>query len=460
VYPLLTDPLFDRTRSSGAPIVIVGLGKTGLSCVRYLHPTSMPLVVVDSREMPAGLSELQAEFLDVRFISGEFSTELFLKAGILVVSPGVSCAHPAIAAARAAGIPVVGDIELFARAVSAPVVAVTGSNAKGTVTTCVAEMARVAGKSVILCGNIGLPVLDTLSEPAPDLYVLELSSFQLETTYSLHHHIAAFLNLSADHLDRYSSMQFYREAKQRIFKGCAKAICARDVIETYPAPEYESIPTITFGLDAPELGMFGIREQKGKTYLAEGSTCLLPTDALKIAGRHNWLNALAALALARAADIPLAPALEALQQFPGLPHRCAWVRTLRDIRFYNDSKGTNVGATIAALEGLGGAMQAKLVLIAGGQGKGADFTALRAPIAQYARAVVLLGQDGPLLAQALADTVPLHTVDTLESAVQCAADLAASGDAVLLSPACASLDMFPNFEVRGDMFIQAVEALQ
>jgi UDP-N-acetylmuramoylalanine--D-glutamate ligase len=389
---------------------------------------------------------------------GELDVEFLCRASELYVSPGLAVATPALQAAAARGVKISGDIDLFTRHAKAPIVAITGSNAKSTVTTLVGEMAEAAGRKVAVGGNIGTPALDLLSDEV-ELYVLELSSFQLETTERLNAEVATCLNVSEDHMDRYAGMAQYHLAKHRIFRGARQVVVNRDDALSRPLIA-DQVPCWSFGLGKPDFKRFGLIEKGGEKHLAFQFETLMPTAELKIRGAHNQSNALAALALGHAVGLPFEAMLQTLRGFTGLPHRCQWVRELRGVSYYDDSKATNVGAALAAIEGLGADIAGKLVLIAGGDGKGADFSALKAPVAKFCRAVVLLGRDAELLATALGDAAPLVRVKTLEEAVQRAAELAQSGDAVLLSPACASLDMFKNFEERGRLFAQAAEGLQ
>jgi UDP-N-acetylmuramoylalanine--D-glutamate ligase len=351
-----------------------------------------------------------------------------------------------------------GDIDLFARYAKAPIVAITGSNAKSTVTTLVGEMAVAAGKKVAVGGNLGTPALDLLSDDV-ELYVMELSSFQLETTDQLNAEVATCLNLSEDHMDRYADLPAYHLAKHRIFRGARQVVVNRDDALSRPLVA-DQLPCWYFGLGKPDFKRFGLLEENGEKHLAFQFDTLLPVRELKIRGAHNQSNALAALALGHAVGLPMEAMLATLRQFAGLAHRCQWVGERQAVSYYDDSKATNVGAALAAIEGLGADIAGKLVLIAGGDGKGADFSALKAPVGRFCRAVVLLGRDAELLADALGDAAPLIRVKTLEEAVARAAELAEAGDAVLLSPACASLDMFKNFEERGRLFAQAVEGLR
>ncbi|MDA7085261.1 UDP-N-acetylmuramoyl-L-alanine--D-glutamate ligase [Pseudomonas sp. SA3-5] len=437
--------------------IVVGLGKSGMSLVRFLARQGLAFAVVDTRANPPELSTLREQFPQVEVRCGELDVDFLCRASELLISPGLAIATPALQEAARRGVKLSGDIELFARYAKAPIVAITGSNAKSTVTTLVGEMAAAAGKQVAVGGNLGTPALDLLGDEV-ELYVLELSSFQLETTDQLNAEVATCLNISEDHMDRYASLAAYHLAKHRIFRGARQVVVNRDDALSRPLVA-DDMPCWSFGLGKPDFKRFGLLEENGEKYLAYQFDALLPVRELKIRGAHNQSNALAALALGQAVGLPMAPMLEALKRFAGLPHRCQWVGERNAVSYYDDSKATNVGAALAAIEGLGADIAGKLVLIAGGDGKGADFCALAKPVAQFCRAVVLLGRDAERLAAALDDSVPLIRVTSLEEAVQRSAELAQLGDAVLLSPACASLDMFKNFEERGRLFAQAVEAL-
>ncbi|WP_165677535.1 UDP-N-acetylmuramoyl-L-alanine--D-glutamate ligase [Metapseudomonas otitidis] len=437
--------------------IVVGLGKSGMSLVRFLARQGVPFAVADTRENPPELATLRLQFPQVEVRCGELDVEFLCRAQELYVSPGLALATPALQEAAKRGVKLSGDIELFARHAKAPIVAITGSNAKSTVTTLVGDMARAAGKRVAVGGNLGTPALDLLADDI-ELYVMELSSFQLETTERLNAEVATVLNVSEDHMDRYADMQAYHLAKHRIFRGARQVVVNRGDALSRPLVA-DQLPCWSFGLNKPDFKAFGLIEEDGEKYLAYQFEKLMPVRELKVRGAHNQANALAALALGHAVGLPFEPMLAALREFTGLAHRCQWVRELRGVAYYDDSKATNVGAALAAIEGLGADIDGKLVLIAGGDGKGADFSGLTAPVARYCRAVVLLGRDAELIATALGDAVPLVRVKTLDEAVQRCAELAREGDAVLLSPACASLDMFKNFEERGRLFAQAAEGL-
>jgi UDP-N-acetylmuramoylalanine--D-glutamate ligase len=440
--------------------VILGLGKTGLSCARFLARQAKPFLVMDDRQNPPALSELRQEFPAVPVHLGSFNEQILEQAQEIIISPGLSLQQPAIHKQVLAGKSVIGDIELFARSAQAPIVAITGSNGKSTVTTLLGEMVKQAGLAVQVAGNIGLPVLDVLQQPKPDWYVLELSSFQLETTTSLQPYAATILNVTEDHMDRYDSFADYKNAKQRIYNNCRHIIYNRGDIHTQPALDLSPKTThdMSFGLNQPIANQFGIVIEQDQTWLAKGSEKLLNVKQLRIIGKHNWANALAALALGDAMKLPLSAMLEALTVFNGLPHRCEWVGERQGVQWYNDSKATNVGAANAAIEGLGQIISGKLVVLAGGVGKGADFKPLQQPLAKYARAVLLFGVDAPQIAQVLPANVKQINVQTMQQAIQQAVQLAQPGDAVLLAPACARFDMFDNFEHRGEVFKQEVQA--
>ncbi|BCG23148.1 UDP-N-acetylmuramoylalanine--D-glutamate ligase [Pseudomonas tohonis] len=437
--------------------IVVGLGKSGMSLVRFLARQGVRFAVADTRENPPELATLRAQYPEVEVRCGELDVDFLCRASELYVSPGLAIATPALQEAAKRGVKLSGDIELFARHAKAPIVAISGSNAKSTVTTLVGEMAQAAGRRVAVGGNLGTPALDLLADDI-ELYVMELSSFQLETTDRLNAEVATVLNVSEDHMDRYADMQAYHLAKHRIFRGARQVVVNRGDALSRPLVA-DQLPCWTFGLNKPDFRGFGLIEEEGEKYLAFQFEKLLPVRELKVRGAHNQANALAALALGHAVGLPMEPMLETLKTFTGLAHRCQWVREREGVAYYDDSKATNVGAALAAIEGLGADIDGKLVLIAGGDGKGADFSGMREPVAGFCRAVVLLGRDAELIAQALGDAVPLVRVRTLDEAVSRAAELAVRGDAVLLSPACASLDMFKNFEERGRLFAQAVEGL-
>lgn len=441
-----------RDNESVMPLdnLVVGLGETGLSVARHLSEKGEAFAVVDSRTDPPGLARLEQECTPLEIHLGAFDRGLFHRARRLIVSPGVTVTSPAILEARASGTEVIGDVELFARSARAPVIAITGSNGKSTVTTLVGEMARHAGQKVVVGGNLGTPALDLLREPDTDCYVLELSSFQLETTSSLSPRVAVVLNISPDHLDRYESLESYAQAKARVYQ-----LAERRVVN-YDDPMATSLagghPDAGFSLQAPRAPWdYGLQSMEGIQWLMQGEHPLLPVHALRMAGRHNLANALAALALGQVAGFPLSSMLDTLRAFPGLPHRCQWIGSYQNVDWYNDSKGTNVGATLAAIEGLDGSV----VLIAGGQSKGQDFAPMRRALKGRVQGVVLIGIDAPQLSEALSGVAPIAHASDMHAAVHAAARFAKPGDRVLLSPACSSLDMYPNYASRGDDFMRA-----
>jgi len=436
--------------------VIVGLGKTGLSYVRYLARQNEIFTVVDSREHPPGLQELTQNFPEVKVELGAFNAKTFLNASELLVSPGVDLREPVLAQAIGQGVPVTGDINIFAQTVSSPIIAITGSNAKSTVVSLVGAMAEKAGVNAVVAGNIGKPVLDLLAETAAELYVLELSSFQLETTSKLGAEVACVLNVTTDHMDRYDSIQDYYAAKHRIFQACRQAVVNRDDPLSKPLLP-ASVKQWTYGLEAGDFNEFGLIEDRGELYLAFNRQALMPAREVKLSGRHNLSNALAALAIGHAVGLEMPAMLQTLKEFAGLPHRCQWVSDIAGVSYYNDSKGTNVGACNAALRGLG--QSNNVILLAGGQGKGADFSDLGEALSTHGKLLIVFGEDADLIAAALQKVITTEKVGSLEAAVKLASEQSETGDIVLLSPACASFDMFENYEKRGEAFMAAVEAL-
>ena len=445
--------------SSQVKTLVVGLGKTGLSCARFLARRGVPVAITDSRNEPPALDMLKQEMPNLALFLGGFSAGVFEAAERMVVSPGVSVKEPLLRAAAARGVEIIGDIELFAREAAAPIIAITGSNGKSTVTTLVGAMAQQAGIKVAVGGNLGEPALDLLNDDV-DLYVLELSSFQLETTQSLYTVAATVLNVSPDHLDRYDDLAEYAATKAKVYRGAEIGVINRDdPLVTEMAGQ--AAQEVGFTLGEPAQGDYGIRQEAGESWLCHGRQRLLKAAELKMVGRHNLANALAALALGEAIGLPQHSMLETLRSFPGLPHRSQYLGNRRGLDWYNDSKGTNPGATISALRGLHQPeSESRTVLIAGGVAKGADFCELAEVVEQTARAIVLIGQDAPLIEEALSGTVPIVAAADMDEAVRLAADQAQPGDRVLLSPACASFDMFANFEARGDAFITALGRLE
>lgn len=449
---------------------VLGLGETGLSVVGFCQARAIPCVVHDTRAQPPGLAALQARYPNVPVVLGPLTAAALHGASALVVSPGLSAQHPEILAAQAAAgadeLEVVGDIELFARTAKAPIVAITGTNGKSSVTTWVADMAKAAGWRTRVGGNLGPPALTLLAQSEPDVYVLELSSFQLQTTFSLHPRAATILNVSEDHLDRHANLTDYHTAKWSILKHAETWVLPRAARERFwleahwqTAGPLATQTVVWFGSEAPAAGQWGVlTDAQGEQHLALGAQAVFPVADLQVAGLHQVQNALAALALGAALGLPLSAQVQALRAFTGLPHRCQYLGTEADVAWYNDSKATNPGATLAALSGLAKAHTGHFVLIAGGQAKGAQFVDWRAPLAARGRAVVLLGEDREKIAQDLAGVVPCLPVADLADAIHVAAQQAEPGDVVLFAPGCASFDQFKSFVHRGEVFTAAVRA--
>ncbi len=437
--------------------VIVGMGKTGLSCARYLTRSGKRFAMADTREHPPMMDIIRNEFPGIDLYPGELGEEVILQAGQIIISPGVSVNVPVLAKAKAAGIPVIGDIELFSRIATDPVIAITGSNGKSTVTTLLAEMARADGLKVAVGANLGTPALDLLTEGNVDSYILELSSFQLETVTSLNAKAAVVLNVTDDHMDRYDSLEDYAAAKARIFNGDGVIILNRDDPLVMKMQRNDRA-VYTFSLGEPEGDNYGVRDYGNEDWLVKGQEKIIPRSDLKLVGNHNISNALAAIALADVMNIKRSSIIKILQGFSGLPHRCQWVAKINGVDWYNDSKGTNIGASIAAIKGLG--KKGRIILIAGGDSKGADFSVLSEIAREYLCGVVLIGRDAHRIRQVLEGLVPLVDAIDMPAAVNAAKNMADSGDVVLLSPACASLDMFENYQARGEAFMNAVNELK
>lgn len=440
--------------------VLVGLGKTGFSCARFLLAHGWNIAVTDTRAQPPELEKLHALDATVPVRVGGLDESLLDNALCVVVSPGVSLAEPFFIEARRRGLEIVGDIELFARAVDAPVAGITGTNGKSTVTTLVGRMAERAGVRVRVGGNLGEPALGLIGASESDaqkteLYVLELSSYQLESTLSLDLKAAAVLNVTPDHMDRYGTIEDYAAAKARIFARCDTAVINLDdpLVVAMPRPGQR---TLSFSLRASIGADYAVvSAADSKWWLSRRGELLLPVSSMKISGLHNAANALAALALGEALGLPLPTMLSELASFPGLPHRSQWIADVNGVTYVNDSKGTNVGATLAAVAGMSG----PLVMIAGGDGKNQDFAPLREAFRGKVRHAVLIGRDAAVIERALAGVCTVEQAATLEEAVRAAARAAKAGDTVLLSPACASLDMFRDYTHRGAVFTQAVKEL-
>ena len=467
VAALKTDPTDNCTALASlgitplSRVIVVGLGITGQSVVRYLLQQGIIPTVVDSRQQPPALNQLrqdcQQQWSNLQIDTGTHAFDNLQTATHLIVSPGVSLKTPEIDQARISGVTILSDIDLFAVAASAPIIAITGSNGKTTVTTLVGKMIECAGKKAVVGGNIGTPALDLLQAPKPDVYVLELSSFQLEITSHLQPAVAVVLNLSADHMDRYDDLAAYADAKARIFNN------TKVKIDNFHQPlqsltdnaNHTSHHQRFFGLTDDNTCQFRIGLVDNNEWLIAYDQPLIKVSEIVMQGRHNLSNALAALALIDAVNIQPSAAVSVLQEFSGLPHRMESVCELYGVRWINDSKATNIGACKAALQGMSG----RVLLIAGGDGKGADFSELAEIIEQTVSVLILLGKDANQLHDALQGSTTIHRVTTIEQAVNLAADMVQTGDTVLLSPACASLDQFENYQARGDVFKNAVMRL-
>jgi UDP-N-acetylmuramoylalanine--D-glutamate ligase len=433
--------------------LVVGLGATGLSIARYLQRSDVDAIFYDSREEPPGLDELGDIFPDAELRLG--NDKLPKGVGRIIVSPGVPDSHPLLKKARKKKIEILSDIELFSREATKPFVAVTGSNGKSTVTTLLYQMCRADGRNVLAGGNLGEPALDLLDAETPDIYVLELSSFQLQRTQSLPAKVAVLLNVSPDHLDWHADEAEYIAAKYRVFDEADAAVVNRNDDEAARRAQHCG-RVVSFGLDEPEDGQYGIREDEGEKYFARGDVLLLSIRDLALYGVHNQLNALAALAAGDLLGLGTGAMLQVLVEFPGLPHRMQFVARIGAVDYVNDSKATNVAAAVASIASVEG----MLVLIAGGLGKGGDFSALAEAVEGKLRGAVLIGEDAEKIAHALDTVMPVQFAENMETAVHLAASCAESGDTILLAPACASFDQFDGYEARGDAFVAAVEGLR
>jgi len=461
---------------TGKHVLVLGLGESGLASACWCARQGARVRVADTRAAPPYLDELKRRVASADFRSGEFDKALLEGVDLLVLSPGLSGGLMVVIHARAAGIPVVGEIELFARGLrslnsAAPVLAISGTNGKTTTTALTGHLLRATGKTVGVAGNISPAALTALmaaqdANALPQIWVLELSSFQLETTQTLNPAAATVLNISDDHLDRYIDLDEYASVKARVFQSAEGAPGVQVLNRADARVRRMALADrhiISFGLDAPAGDEdFGLRPNRGEPWIVQGERFLLPVSELPLAGLHNAANAMAALALCTSLGFDAYALLPALRSFRGLPHRVEKIAELDGVSWYDDSKGTNVGATVAALKGLGG-LGRKVVVILGGDGKGQDFSPLRKAVAKHARAAVLIGRDGPLIEKAIANAgggVAMETASDMDDAVRRAHALAQPGDAVLLSPACASFDMFRNYEHRAQVFIAAVHALE
>ena len=434
--------------------MVVGLGMTGLSAARWCQRQGYAFDLCDTRSELKNADVIRSEFIGSELFYGEaFSADLLKKYDQLIVSPGVALALPEIQQAIAAGVEITGDIDLFKQTCNKPVIAITGSNGKSTVTTLVGELLQAAGKSVAVGGNIGVPALDL---PEADIYVLELSSFQLETTTDLGVEAAVILNLSEDHMDRYQGMDDYLIAKQRIFQQAKHVLCNRDDAATMPP---QTSADLSFGLNEPQGATeYGLRLINGERFICRGDQVLVGSSELRIKGLHNLANVMASLALVELAGVDVVTVIDALKSFAGLDHRCQWLGEKGGIAFYNDSKGTNVASTVAAIEGLGPEISGKVILLAGGVGKGQDFSPLAGPCAQFVSTAMVYGQDQQHIADALHGECAVEAFADMSRAFQAALVTAEQGDVILLSPACASFDQFGNFVERGKYFAELARA--
>ena len=448
------EPIVTELELTNSKIAILGMGATGLSVARFLSSIGKPFIFADSREQPPRLNEVKDIFPQVSMQLGEFNEALFAGIDLAVISPGIALDQPALIQARQQGVTFIGDLELFLSQAKAPVVAISGSNGKSTVTTLLGQMAKDSGLHVGVGGNLGMPMLDLLSDNQ-QLYVLELSSFQLELLTDSRGATVGLLNITPDHMDRYKDLEQYVTAKHHIFRGAKTVISNRQDSLTTPIEQGES-QTLTFGLDRPGQGDFGIDLHDHSESLFFGNQVLLALEEVAMKGRHNTGNVLAALALGHAVGLPTATMLETLKVFRGLPHRCETIATIDNVSYINDSKGTNVGATLAAIEGFGSDAGKNLLLIAGGQGKGQDFGDLKDAAERFVKCGFLYGEDAQLIEEALRSVTQVHRANSLDEAVAGARSAARPGDIVLLSPACASFDSFTGFEQRGRCFSQAV----
>ena len=440
----------------GKKVAVLGLGLSGLATVRFLLKQGVKPTLMDTRLKVSGLDTVPAEKVDGIYL-GELDANRLAKMDVILVSPGLDLSHPAIRFAAAQGTQLIGDVELFALVNQKPVLGITGSNGKSTVTTLATYMLQQSGIKALAAGNIGLPVLDALAETETEVYVLELSSFQLDTTYNLHLVAACNLNVTEDHLDRHGSMAAYAAAKQRIFRHAALSVYNAEDALTIPCDQSRGQSPAQ---SHPQLGLhltgkdYGIVEIEGQPWLQVAGAPLLPVAEMSLVGKHNQFNALAAAALALAAGASRVGVASALRTYQSLPHRCTLVANHHGVRFINDSKATNVGATLAAIAGLRSDVAGNLILIAGGDGKGADFTELATVLKTQVDVLITLGKDGPAIAALVPGAIE---VADLAAAVKVAVAKAKSGDLVLLSPACASLDMFKNYEERGRLFAELVQ---
>ncbi len=439
--------------------LIVGLGLTGLSCARFCQKNGLAFDLCDTRESLPGLEGIRREFPNANIMLGALQGKVLAQYQVLLVSPGITIQQEAIQFAQQQGSLIAGDIQVFAETCQKPVIAITGSNGKSTVTTLVAALLNAAGIRASAGGNLGIPALDLLAnDEATDVYVLELSSFQLETTTDLQARVATILNISPDHMDRYAGMADYERAKQRIFQGAQSVVINRDDDHTRPLLEGR-FSAVSFGLEESNSD-FGVVQRSDGTWLTYQGEMIVRADELHIRGEHNVANALAALALVSVLGVQPAAVITALKQFPGLAHRCQWVRNINGVDYFNDSKGTNVGSTLAALKGLGRTINGRIWLLAGGEGKGQDFSELAEFCQTYVAEVLAYGIDAIRIVDGVDGACKTSQWQTIDEALNHARQHAQKNDVVLLSPACASFDQFKNYVARGEYFVAQVEALQ
>jgi UDP-N-acetylmuramoylalanine--D-glutamate ligase len=436
--------------------LILGLGLTGLSCVKFFQHKHIPYRIMDNRKCPPKLDDYLKTFSSDVLKLGVFDEQWLKEAKEIIISPGLAKDHAVLRKYHAK---MISDIELFQRYNSKPVIAITGSNGKSTVTALLAHMTQMAGKNVAFGANFGIPVLDLLiDKPSADFYIFELSSFQLETTHQLKTFASTILNIVPDHMDRYSTFESYANAKRRIYKNCQVSVINLDEPWIWKAIPLQKVKS--FSLYNAKADFYLTKKMK-EVYITTKQRHLLSIADLKIKGIHNAQNALAAMALGDAMGLPIEPMVQALKIFGGLPHRCQWIRTLNQVDFYNDSKATNVASTLAALQGFGQIYQKKnIILIAGGQGKGGDFSLLNESVTNYVKSLILIGEDAEKIDQSInANATVITHADSLKAAILNSVAFSRPGDIILLSPACASFDQFKNFEDRGNQFTKAVLSL-
>ncbi len=448
-----------KSKQSEEKRVVVGLGVTGTSCMRFFERRGIPFSVLDTRMNPPGLASVKKEFphIGLQFGLGPKQQKILNEATEIYLSPGVAMDSSWLEEAIRCGARVCSDIDLFVSQVKAPVIAISGSNAKSTVTSLVGEMAQHSKLNAAVGGNLGDPVLDLLSDER-ECYVLEISSFQLERCSSMSPAIACLLNISADHLDRHYSLEEYREVKHLIYRDANTIVFNRDDPLTIPMA-LENTNSVSFGVGIPNASDFGTSLHNGESFIFKGSEPLLPVSSIPLIGSHNLLNVVAAFAIGDTAGFRRSAMVQAVREFRGLPHRCELIAEYKGVRYFNDSKATNVGATIAAINGLSSIVEGKIVLIAGGQTKEADFTELATVVERQACQLILLGEGAQEIASCVSDRVSVDYADSLAAAVLMSVDLSSKGDVVLLSPACASFDMFESFEHRGRVFASTVQRL-